>query len=868
MNIYPTLYIGLGSCGKRALCSIKSHFVNLCEEDLFQYARFLWIGLEKGDDKSASDKDLIELTDLERLQLFLDDESIRALQNSNPGVELNWWSQEKEYGQLSRADARMAFLQKQKLMRDKKLDNLINDCKDDFLGGGDVSFRVYIFTSMDEPESGILFDLAIHLRSRGIANLLIVPWIHFKGIFQQNDYYFHSHESIYAMSRELAYMMKSTEKVWKDDFTSTSTIIDRPLFDNVFIFESPRDMRSVSQTAFSLIENKISTAVNHILISGKGDLRISNLSSYSFEIPARNILDYAALNFLNHCLFSEGNSGHPAGIFQDKENELVDYDDYMGNEVLRYLVLSGSPFTLLARMIRNNRVSIGFTAEEFIEGRPLIVTKSVEYINQRFDEIINTRELNPLQWQSAFLNCLEMKLNDLELLISGSRLDQHRKNAVIDFVGQMMRIRNYLFTGNRDFSDEIRKTKKELDRECDKQKIETTEEDALWVNIISSVKRESIADYLLRSLYSKHGENIFNELVSYVKLRWEKTENGLPTLTCSTNNSYSLDIQDQSEFIAELRKISLSFVSREFKGNLSLNSFLSKPEVSEYIREELQKSCNVTETLKLTGCKIEERSQFAKIPLIGFENVEAIFEESNFSNYLDRKLFSDIPSQIMFFDLLTGIKMRELYSVNEARQDYTKMHKKKGHVIPALQTAVNYENKIQEFRERLHVFKNIDDEYLPPQHEFNSSLINLMAYPNRLELASWMLYFDWIKYKNNEYLIELNDSIITLKDDYNVSSPKTLEAAFINFILGMPHKSNNNAHRLFRTKYLDTIQQLQWKVDKQKESSAEDQRTIIRINQHIGRKLTRWESTEDPFIRDLIVFMNFMVQNQDSGVNI
>jgi hypothetical protein len=87
---------------------------------------------------------------------------------------------------------------------------------------------------------------------------------------------------------------------------------------------------------------------------------------------------------------------------------------------------------------------------------------------------------------------------------------------------------------------------------------------------------------------------------------------------------------------------------------------------------------------------------------------------------------------------------------------------------------------------------------------------------------------------------------------------RNLESAFLNFIIKMPMECLHNVHPLFKGNYSRTFDQLEKEVKEKLSTCVWEEADIHNFK----------ENTHDPFYRDLIVFMDYLIRREHYNIKL
>jgi hypothetical protein len=829
MGYYPTVHIGLGQTGECVLWHLKRLFQTYCFQALEQDVRFLWVGLQDCDEKIFNQVTCVRLTGSERIQL----ESLTD--QSRQGAQALFWKYQYEQNQPG-------------------LDNFIVECQKNLMHGNLNSYRVFIFSAMDEPESGFVSDLAVYLRQRAAGMNYLTPWLFQAGLAAQGNQSNSTSSWPYAMTRELELMMQPEFKVWgSHPDPLTNKIQQRALFDNIFLFGEDTIVPAVAQTAFSFIGRTVSqNKVNPTVISGRGNLQVATVSSYAIGLPKNKILEYAKAHVLFHSMFSESEPDIPDGIFSSQRpihRELILRD------IETFFLQVGPPLNLIPNIKNRRRISWGEDIDHAI-----IASQLTEFINDRSNTIIQRKEdLHPLFWVREFLLGFLKYISDKTIIVSNSSMRSPQKQSLLKVFEKFKNLCDQYFLQAHEATIILNNIKKTL-----KEKMAQSQSDIVvqsWKTELIEVNNQLISDRVIKQHYAASGEQAYDHFLTNLRLFWDT---GQSKLNLSVNGiSYPLDRENQVSIEENLLDSPANPKLIDQVERLTVNNFITQELQQRKAKQALIESIKVPLSLTFSGGNSIKREYFVQCHPLRSNSLREYFSGSYFSNHFKNEYYSDFNTLIYFYEQVTGIGIKDTPVIANSRKRYQLSTRGKGHVMLALKTASDYESKIEQVRKHWEIFFDRDDVCIPNKFEFSPHFARLMANPQHFAVVMKMIYFDWLKKIRGSFVIEYPQERIDLTDNHTaprIEEPETYEQALENILFRFPYESMNNVHPLFRTKYSKTMDRIKVEIsDFENQLSKEE---LEEIEGNLIKSMQSWETASDRFSQDMSVFMYYLIRKR------
>jgi len=849
---YPTLIIGLGRTGAKALSLIRKAITSSRSGSLPKQIRLLWIGTQSVTDLPSNDDRIVVTPNYDDIE-----------RNFNRQVsqkeQFSWWQRGQNLSHGGRLNARMAFYWEESFLDRHFEKTFIRLCGELPQPPGN-KFQVFWVASLAEVDVALLLDLANLLkRLQGERINASIPWLTMESLESEVETKNprNLNEMRIAALREIHRSVCGREQLFQK--SDGEMCESKPfLFNAVFLMDDQYALESLADQFSLLVENSITPdfhkSLNNIQQSGPG-LLISTSGSFTCSWPLETIRMACRLRVVQNMLFAS-DEVDPKKInwkeeaqyfFRDSSECLSDYQ-----KPFQVLIDSSAGLHLTPRSFPGNIVA-GF------EWRLQLYLNRVA--PERWYRLGMRGQKNYLRWCKSFLDGLANLLRDsMHSFRLKSRSGTSLSTDVIRILQREV----------PNFEKSVQKYKSQLEH---------------WIQILTDLEKEYHQRYYdllferrkvikgnpYHRALSMDGslsyppeqdeKSLSNSVSSFMELPlnterqtqleqrlgwvWNRNDQGAIDLFCyilprdllSQEWRQALcSLRDRDRIPGLLDDIS-SYYSEYYGTD---NNILEKIQ-SQVLQSLLQDKFDAQSTLN-TQQMLTTTRRSLRILAASDENELNRAKRQILLRPEEKVLRISDPTKIAFLNIEHNLPLDMSVKWDTASQDY--YPNPDFHIYPQEQHAAWFESQLKS----------------PPNWQFGPRFVGLMFNKKAFEVAMDCIYCGWIRESMGEdghdwYIVPpkgVHSSIPLFQ--FNQYHPSDLESALYSFLVYIPTRNQIGGHDLssYNGAFSVTINCLQ--------RGLIDPKCHMKLDEDIGD----WRKSGNKFLEDLAVFQQHLIQKRNS----
>lgn len=876
MSYSPTLLIALGPTGGAILQKLKKKLHFHSSSDKADGLEFLWIVYQDAE-FAISRLDLISPS--ETIVLKLDEQELNnSLNRLHDKTAFSWYSKAHQAGNLVRADARMAFYWDWQFKKQTHLDENFTYFKQVLSRPPKTNYSVIILASLSEVDSAILFDLVTQMRIgkwQGASNAIMLwlfldsdPMVRKPGSASIQDY--DKNSMRYAAVREIHRYMSGEAHV-VDQGVYEKKVLEKKLFDSLFLFDGPEAYNAVAeQLSVILDENVLNQFIRDTLNSiskippseEATRLYFSSTKSYSYHFPIDEIRESFAARMAGDILFNNSEQNFPTlGIMPvaltGRELDIQPLRleprslalSFFTQELQSNIWLKNAyPVSLIANAAEGR----WFEREGFDQSLPVnwgraFQERLMAFINEHFQSD-----------SYEFLHILEEVLLDIDDILKRSEyviLQQSRGSSL--FAGHFSRNLPVFKQGVNQLIDSLQNWRKIILSSLYPQSLTRVDlaKRALDAVSVPTSTQEMVRDTTSSSgslSDSIYGEKIFlpqckaliKNLREKINFRVGLNETGAFSLytTVSAAEKPLHSFSDSEMGAGQFYQYWFDLCYQ------SLDQVLKDLSATEFLR-------NYRENLKLPEARLlgmeylpaMERQTYSY--LCGSDRLFLTewTNASGLSRIGHNTLETENRDRVMFLQVDHNLVLESIAGLNDNQA--RKLNTVHWQIFTAEQHAGDLE---VDFRKILQRTPNS----FPAPIYFSSAFVRLMADPEMFEICMELVYFNLVgrEKQSGKWLIKRSwqEKPPIILDE--ISGHQQLKEALESILIHYPYQSLNNAHKLHKNNYPQTMRDLSSAIQQHR---GELSSPLEEFKQGLQNRIEDWLEMKQDFYADLANYQKY-----------